>query len=83
MILHIYWHTLILLGEHFGVLFGSQGVLAGPFWLPKVDFVGAEGPCWTAGGSTGTNDAKTSLPPPHFGIILASKLTQKSELKFD
>ena len=50
---------------------------------PKVSFGGSEGPSWTAGGSRGGSMMKKSLFPLHFGTILASKITQKLELKFD
>ena len=55
--------------------------------VPQVSFGGSEGPSWTAGGSREGSMVKMSLfPPPfwgHFGTMLASKITKKSELKFD
>ena len=83
--------------EYFWVSRVPWGSFWQAFWVPggprdsilapKVSFGGSEGPSWTAGGSRGGSMVKKSLSPPpfwgYFGTILASKITKKSELKFD
>ena len=83
--------------EYFWVSGVPWGSFWQAFWVPggprdsilapKVSFGGSEGPSWTAGGSRGGSMVKKLLSRPpfwgHFGNILASKITKKSELKFD